>query len=241
MLDDMTSLAGRRLLIADPDAARAAEILLSLVALGAAVETADGVNTALDLLESAEPCFDGVLIADRLADGDGPTLARAVRTSMLPADPRLVSLDRDAAGEDFDAGLRWPVPAEKLVSALSGGSSAILAEGEAPDLDLAELEAIAGELTEDLLAMLHRFAALAEDLVGRIDAALAGARTEEVLALAHSLKGSAFSAGAIRLGRAARDLESAVKEDRIDPRAVEDLADATRCLARAIGALRLPP
>lgn len=237
----MTSLSGRRLLIADSDADRAGEIALSLAALGASAETTDGVNAALDLLESAEPCFDGLLVAERLADGDGATLARAVRTSMLPAEPHLVRLDHDAAGDEFDACLRWPAAAEALIAAVSGGRAVAMAEGAAPDLDLAELEAIAGALTEDLLAMLRRFALLAEDLVRRIDAALVASRTEEVLALAHSLKGSAFSAGAIRLGRAARDLESAVKESRADPRAVDDLADATRCLAAAVGALRLPP
>jgi len=241
ILGDMTSLSGRRLLIADSDADRAGEIALSLAALGASAETTDGVNAALDLLESAEPGFDGLLVADRLADGDGATLARAVRTSMLPAEPHLVRLDHDAAGDEFDACLRWPATAEALIAALNGRRAVAIAEGAAPDLDLAELEAIAGALTEDLLAMLRRFALLAEDLVRRIDAALAASRTEEVLALAHSLKGSAFSAGAIRLGRAARDLEAAVKDSRADPRAVDDLADATRCLAAAIGALRLPP
>jgi HPt (histidine-containing phosphotransfer) domain-containing protein len=241
MLDDMPSLAGLRLLIADSDAARAAEIAGSLAALGATVEATRGVNPALDLLESADPGFDGLLVADRLIDGAGVTLARAVRTSMLAAEPRLVRMDHGVAGEDFDAWLLWPAGPEAIVAALSGGNGSSAAEGEASDLDLAELEAIAGELTEDLLAMLRRFVALAEELVAAIGAAIAEGRSEDALAHAHSLKGSAFSAGAIRLGRAARDLESAVKEERLEPMAHEQLKDATRCLADAINALRLAP
>jgi len=59
----MTSLAGRRLLVADPDASRAAAIAGVLAGLGAAVETTDGVNAALDLLESAERQVGYVLAA----------------------------------------------------------------------------------------------------------------------------------------------------------------------------------
>jgi HPt (histidine-containing phosphotransfer) domain-containing protein len=235
-------LAGRRVLVVDADGARTQAVMAVLGSAGAAAETASAIHQALDLLEGAEPAFAGVIIGERLADADGVVLARAVRTSPFLYDLRLVILSAGAAPDGFDVACAWPATAASLAAALLDPPpmKESAPEGTAQILDLSELESIAGGLTVELTAMLRRFADQASKMAADAMAAASAADIAAAKGHAHALKGAAFSAGATRLGKAARSFEAAAATADWAAASSIDLPGEARALAEAIRALPEP-
>ena len=239
MTSSAPALHGRRLLVADANAARRETIAGLLNGIGAVAELASTLHRALDILEAAE--FDGVILGERLGDGDGTVLARAIRTSPALFELRLVIVSSAAPPEGIDAACAWPVTLEDLSVAFTETASRSPEEtSDAPVLDLAELESIAGGMTVELAGMLKRFAGQAEHLATEAMTAATDHDSEAAQGRAHALKGAAFSAGAMRLGRAARSFESAVAKSDWDTAARVDLVGEALALAKAIEALPEP-
>ncbi|MSP50261.1 MAG: hypothetical protein EXQ95_13170 [Alphaproteobacteria bacterium] len=235
------ALAGRRVLVIDADSPRAEAVIRMLTAAGAAAEAATALHQALDLLEAAEPAFDGAIIGERLADGDGAALARAIRTTPLLFDLRLVILAAGTPPWGIDVACAWPATPESLTAAIVGPTSPVAQPTtEAPVLDLVELESIAGGLTAELTGMLRRFADRAQEAAGAAMAAAVATDAGVAKGLAHTLKGAAFSAGAMRLGQAARSFEAAAAAADWEAAAAIDLPGEARALAQAIHALPKP-
>lgn len=233
------ALYGRRLLVADANEMRRQTIARALTGIGAVTELASTLHQALDLLESAD--FHGVVLGERLGDGDGTVLARAIRTSPALFELRLVIISSAAPPEGIDTACAWPVSPESLAAALTEPASRDTAETtEAPILDLAELESIAGGMTVELVDMLRRFAGQAKQLAIEAVSAASDLDTEAAQSRAHALKGAAFSAGAMRLGRAARAFEVAVATSDWDTAAGVDLIGEATALATAIAELPEP-
>lgn len=240
MTSGSPTLHGRRLLVADANAMRREAIARILTEIGAFAELASTLHQALDLLEASD--FHGVILGERLGDGDGTVLARAIRTSPALFELRLVIVSSAAPPEGIDAACAWPVSPESLASALTGPASGNAGEtAEAPILDLAELESIAGGMTPELVAMLRRFAGQARQLATEAMAAATDLDSEAAQGRAHALKGAAFSAGAMRLGRAARAFEVAVAVSDWDTATEVDLIGEATALAGAILELPEPP
>ena len=239
MTSDFPALQGRRLLVADANAARREAIAGMLNGIGAVAELASTLHQALDILEASE--FDGVILGERLGDGDGTVLARAIRTSPALFELRLVIVSSAAPPEGIDAACAWPVSPEELAVAFTETASRREEEtSDAPVLDLAELESIAGGMTIELVGMLKRFAGQAEHLATEAMTAATDHDSEAAQGRAHALKGAAFSAGAMRLGRAARSFETAVAKSDWDTAARVDLVGEAQALAQAIEALPEP-
>ncbi len=236
------ALSGRRVLTVDGDAERAATVAGLLAGLGAIATTASALHETLDLLETADPPFEAAILGERLADGAPSVLARAIRTSPLLLDLRVVMLAAGPPGDGIDVACPWPATAEELTLAILGPVSApaAAAEIEAAVLDLEELESIAGGMTIEIVRMLRRFAGQAQKLAAEAMAAAADADAEAAQGKAHALKGAAFSAGAMRLGRAAQSFEKAITaSDWITASAI-DLPSEAAALARAIAGLPEP-
>ncbi|MBM3546331.1 MAG: Hpt domain-containing protein, partial [Alphaproteobacteria bacterium] len=164
---------------------------------------------------------------------------RAVRTSPLLYDLRLVILSAGVPPEGFDVACGWPATAASLAAAFLDPPPAkdTAPHEAAPVLDLSELESIAGGLTLELTAMLRRFADQAPKMAAEAMAAASAMDVTAAKGHAHALKGAAFSAGATRLGQAAKSFEAAAaKADWITassinlPREASDLAEAIRGL-----------
>lgn len=236
------ALAGRRVLVVDGDAGRAAAVAGMLTGLEATAATASALHEALDLLEGADPPFDAAILGDRIADGAGPVLARAIRTSPLLFDLRLVMLAAGPSAEGIDVACPWPATAEALVAALVGPVSSAAPEtpSEAPVLDLDELESIAGGMTAELIRMLRRFSGQAQKLAADAMAAADATDAAAAQGQAHALKGAAFSAGAMRLGRAAQSFEKAAAAADWATASAIDLPAEARALAQAIAVLPEP-
>lgn len=236
------ALAGRRVLVVDGDAGRAATVAGMLIGLGATAATASALHEALDLLEGADSPFDAAILGERIDDGTGPVLARAIRTSPLLFDVRLVILAAAPPAEGIDVACPWPSSPQALVAALVGpvGIAAPEAASEAPVLDLEELESIAGGMTIELIRMLRRFAGQAQTLAAETMAAAAARDAAVAQGQAHALKGAAFSAGATRLGRAAQAFEKAAAGADWTAASSIDLPAEARALAQAIAALPEP-
>lgn len=234
-------LAGRRVLVVDGDVETAAAIVGMLTGADALATTASALHEALDLLEDADPPFDAAILGERLADGGPAVLARAIRTSPLLFDLRVVGLAAGPPAEGIHVACPWPTTAEALIAAIVGPVSTIAApESEAPVLDLEELESIAGGLTVELVRMLRRFAVQASKLAAEAMAAAAAADATAAQGHAHALKGAAFSAGAMRLGRAAQSFEVAAAATDWPTASAIDLPAEARALAQAIEALPEP-
>lgn len=240
MSTNSQALAGRRVLVVDADPGRADAVAGMLSGAGAVAATASALHQALDLLETADPGFDGVVLGERLADGSGPVLARAIRTSPLLFDLRLVLLANGPPAEGIDVLCPWPATVEALAAAITGPANATAVAADDPILDLAELESIAGGMTVELLAMLRRFAAQAPTLAAEAMAAAADADTHAAQGRAHALKGAALSAGAMRLGRAAQSFEKAAAAADWATASAIDLASEAQALALAIRDLQEP-
>ena len=237
-----SDLAGRRVLVVDGDAARAAAVASVLTGLGASAAIASGLHEALDVLESADPPLLAVVTGERLADGTAAVLARAIRTSPLLFDLRVVVLAGGQTADGIDVACPWPATAAALAAAIVGPVSTGTADDlpEAPILDLEELESIAGGMTVEILGMLRRFAEHAQKLAAEAMTAVAKAHAEAAQGKAHALKGSAFSAGAMRLGRAAQSFEKAAAASDWATASAIDLPSEARALAQAIADLREP-
>lgn len=239
MTSGSPTLHGQRLLVADANEMRRQAIAQVLTGIGAVTELASTLHQALDLLESAD--FHGVVLGERLGDGDGTVLARAIRTSPALFELRLVIVSSAAPPAGIDAACAWPVSPERLAAALTEPVIRDTTEtAEAPVLDLAELESIAGGMTVELVAMLRRFAGQAKQLATEAVAAATDLDTEAAQGRAHALKGAAFSAGAMRLGRAARAFEVAVATADWDTAGEVDLIGEATALAAAIQELPEP-
>ena len=242
MNDGFHGIAGLRVLVVEADDAVADALGELLGELGALAATASALDEALDRLEAADPPFHAAIIGRRLDDGGPALLARAIRTSPLLFDLRVVVLDESAIPEGGDVACPWPAAPAAVAAALVGPITAHApAESEAPVLDLDELEAIAGGLTPEIVRMLQRFAAQAQALAHDAMAAAAAADPAAAQSRAHALKGAALSAGAIRLGRAAHALETAAAALDWETAAAIDLAAEVGALAAAIGRLSDPP
>lgn len=237
-----SELAGRRVLVIDGDVERAAAVADALSRLGAVAMRGSGLHEALDLLEAADPGFDAAVVGERLADGTAAVLARAIRTSPLLFELRVVVLADGPPSEGIDVACPWPATAAELEAALVGpvraGTTGALPD--APVLDLEELESIAGGMTVEIVGMLRRFARQAQRLAAEAMAAAAEANAESAQGKAHALKGSAFSAGAMRLGHAAQSFEKAAAACDWNTASAIDLPSEARALADAIADLPEP-
>jgi HPt (histidine-containing phosphotransfer) domain-containing protein len=231
-------LAGLRILLAGRDASLDA-LIGEIDALGARAEAATRIHDVLDLLEAADPPFSAVLVANHLDDADGAALARAIRGSPVLGGLRVAALADGRIAREVDVVLQG-TDAAALITAIVEPVPMPRDAEPAPVLDLEELASIAGGLSEDLRAILDRFAGQALDLARSATAAAAAKETAAAERSAHSLKGAALSAGAIRLGQAAAAFERAAAVDDWPTAAEIDLIGEAEVLAYAIAAALTP-
>ena len=236
------ALAGMRVLLVEDNPLNQQLARELLEEVGVLVEVADDGMAALARLESET--FDVVLMDIQMPRMDGYAATRALR-----ADPRfgklpVIAMTAHALAEErsrcvaagMDDFLTKPVEPQALYEVLArqcGGLMPAATEAEtaptepAPEASVIDREIglrYAGGKEALRQRLLVRFRDTQADLMTRFEAAHAQGPGGEAYRLAHTLKSSAATIGAVALSEAARALEAAY--------GAGDMATAERCLAR---------
>ena len=232
---------------------------------GYAHEIVDDGAQALECIKSNSY---GLLFTDcRMPVMDGFTLTREIRKLGTEASRTLpiIALTADALAETredcqnagMDGFLTKPIVTKDLVKVLDlhlpqarelrqpsqtdspRPSSASTLEIDPAILDLSGIEEIFGGVTPDAIAFLRNFGAGLNRQIESISTALAAQDLVAAQNAAHTLKGSARSAGGIRLGNLADDIQTALEDHDPDTAAflTEMLAETTTELQNAISLL----
>ena len=222
---------GRLILVAEDDAINQKVILAQLGLLGYAAEVADNGAKALNLWR-AWPY--ALMLTDlHMPEMDGYTLAKTIRgeeagTRRMPILALTANALRGEADHALAAGmddfLTKPVTLELLRATLEKWMSVVHASSlpDAPRtkptnahagaaVDVAVLKALVGDDEEIVREFLSDYLASARRLAADLQAACAAADTRQVGAIAHKLKSSSRSVGALALGELCAGLESAAK------------------------------
>jgi CheY-like chemotaxis protein len=208
------------------------------------------------LMDVQMPELDGLEATRQIRQLSPPELAAA-------AQPRIIAMTANALKEDCDkclaAGmddyLSKPIQPEELVRALKkcrshpveaprepakGVEPASTGPGTPDVLDpkaLERLQAGLGKQADRMLpGLIDRFYQDAERLLGQARQALAQGQADDLRRAAHSLKSTSATFGAMALSSAARELEVAALEGRLES-AADQIAQAEAEFARAKAAL----
>ena len=226
---------GRLILVAEDDALNQRVIRQQLALLGYACEVSENGVEALRLWREGSY---GLLLTDlHMPEMDGYTLARTIRQEergnrRLPIVALTANALRGEAGRAREAGidayLTKPVPLRNLRDTLeqwlprAAGdeaspveAAAAVAEGPAA-LDVAVLKGLVGDDEEVVRDFLSDYLKLAEELAAGLHAAAGGKDVRQVASIAHRLKSSSRSVGALPLGDLCAALESAGKAEDMD-------------------------
>jgi two-component system, sensor histidine kinase and response regulator len=237
-----------RILVADDNPVNRKVAARQLELLGYDVDAAADGETALGLYDG--DVHDGVLTDVQMPGMDGKELARRLREmrakSVGAAPLKIIAytaapLDDGPQDESvFDGRLEKPLSLERLAIYFGPVDIATALPPEAPPaeappasdacvVDLSALKALCGDDAALATEMLREFVAAAEEAATALTAAAAAEDLPELRAAAHNLRGSAQTAGAGDLARAARAVELAGRDGADSAtlrRLSQDVADA---------------
>jgi PAS domain S-box-containing protein len=239
-----------RVLVAEDNPVNQQVVLGMLAALGYAAEAVADGQAAVERI--AEGGYDLVLMDCQMPRMDGFAATREIRASG-PAGLPVVALTASALKQDrerclaagMDGFLSKPLRRDALAATLArwidsetaAGAEAEVEEVRAgePLLDpelIEELAELGPEFFGDLVTT---FAETAARRIDGLEAAVRAGNAEAAAGIAHSLKGSSATLGAIRLSRLAAEAETAGRADAPVPVAL--LAEVRREYGRAVEAL----
>ena len=211
---DAERAAGRLVLVAEDDAVNRKLIVRQLSLLGYAAETAENGLLALEAWRRGR---FGLLLTDMfMPEMDGLQLAAAVRAEEKPNEriPIVALSANTLLGEaeraqqfGVDVYLTKPI----LLGELQTTLERIMPPAQSAVLDLSVLGRIVGD---DIVMQNEILADFLQDdkLVARVAAAVAAGDAGDVASIAHRLKSSSRSVGALRLADCAAALERASRE-----------------------------
>ena len=232
-------LAGARILVAEDVPTNQMIMRDLLESLGVTVSLANNGRLAIEMLNAAASAFDLILMDIQMPEMDGLEATRLIRKGSVRPDIPIIALTAHALEHErqkaIDAGmndfLTKPIDPSQLIRIIQRfphAESPPLSPDAAPAAtasppDMPPFPEIPGIDTGDgLRRMLHK-SVLYERVLrdfrkrftgepGRIRDALAAGDRATATRLAHSLKGTGGTIGAIRLASLAKDLEEAMKE-----------------------------
>lgn len=223
------------LLVAEDNPTNRLMLGLQLRRLGLGYEMADSGQSALRLYCTKPTAFDLVLTDLHMPEMDGLELTRRLRRLQKESGHAvpIIAITADAVSEaserpsqyGLDGYLVKPVRLDTLRNALSslislpandpgGNSSAYIskpAPAETPPIDLAALRELFGEITPRTYTLLGRFVDSSRSLFGQLNTVIDARDWDKARKIAHSLKGSSRSAGAVKLGDLCARQEAAWK------------------------------
>ena len=222
---------GKLILVAEDDPINQKVITAQLGLLGYAAEIAGNGVAALSLWRGGHYAL--VLTDLHMPEMDGYTLARTIREDeagrrRVPILALTANALRGEADHALAAGmddyLTKPVPIEQLRAALEKwmprqqasplpATLGIEADASRTDdvVDVAVLKALVGDDEEIVRELLSDYLVSARRLAVELRAACSAGDTRQVGAIAHKLKSSSRSVGALALGELCAELESAGK------------------------------
>ncbi|MRW94856.1 PAS domain S-box protein [Duganella sp. FT80W] len=235
----MQPLAGRRLLLVEDNPINQQVARELLTDVGASVEVAGDGHTALQMLRTAQPMFDCVLMDIQMPGIDGYTTAREIRASLglwalpiIAMTANVMESDRHAAmaagmndhiGKPFDIEklamviLRWTddEPETPVLAAQAPALDALL---DRPGFDgNAALSRFGGNQAAYSRALRH-FSAEIQTLVAAVPALPLESQRQAAGMTIHSLKGLAGTVGATELAHQAHALEQILHSEDSLPR-----------------------
>ena len=221
-------LAGMRVLVVEDNPLNQQLARELLEEVGVDVVMADDGEAALARIEA--DTFDAVLMDIQMPRMDGHAATRHLRASARHATLPVIAMTAHALAEErarcvaagMDDFLTKPVEPASLYAVLAryrnGGTAPAVAASVAVPAAPADGDAVivqdiglryAGGREALRLRLLGRFRDTQQDLMARFEAAHAQAPGGEAYRLAHTLKSSSATIGAVRLSEAARALEAA--------------------------------
>ena len=228
--------AGRLILIAEDDPTNQMVIQRQLQLLGHASEIAPDGEQALAMWRASPYAL---LLTDmQMPERDGLALARAIRAEeaqrgngthlpIIALTANIVSDDRDQALADgvddylmkplmldgLHAALQKWIPDQAGVACPPGKRSPTMPGDEGPTVDHAALVALVGDDQEFLLGLRQEYLTLCAEQGAAIVAAAHSRNTTQIVMLAHRLKSSSRSVGALELGELCAVLEDSAQKD----------------------------
>ncbi len=214
------------ILIAEDDTTNQAVLLRQLSILGYAAEVANNGLEALDMWRAGRY---GLLLTDlHMPEMDGYQLTAAIRKYEQPGDNMpIVALTADALPGGMEKarakGLTGFLTKPLQIADLQREIEAILPRSQTADVrpkavkepielsrvDLNVLAGIVGDDAEILSDIIREFANSSQQIGQQLEIAYAAHRSEEMISLAHRLKASARTVGALKLGDQCAELENA--------------------------------
>lgn len=228
-----------RVLVAEAHPVHAKVLSLMLERQGHSTEIVDSGLAALDALNLES--FDLLLLASDLPELDGFDTARSVRlrpwtTRRRPSIVLLAEdLPEDSQQENVDAVLQKPLDLDtardQIELLLEGRRSPEGADESAePDVRLEPLQQLYALQPETVIELTENFLANASRQIAKIERAVIEQDCEELRGIAHSLKGSSSTLGAVRLAEHCRTLERRSRD-----RATEDFEERVEALLKEFG------
>ncbi|WP_431047209.1 response regulator [Roseateles sp. L2-2] len=234
----MQALAGARLLVVEDNQVNQELAEELLTKAGIVVTIAGNGAIALELLQQAPDGFDGVLMDCQMPVMDGYDATRSLRQDPRWHDLPVIALTANATGADrarilatgmndhiakplnvdtlFEVLSRWVHPVEGA-AVPAGAAPARARPATSPALPVVDgLESRAGLATAAnnaglYLRLLRIFLHSQQDTGARLDQAAASDDAHALEQIAHSLRGSSATIGALPLSQAAAALESACR------------------------------
>ncbi|OWQ44646.1 hypothetical protein CDL60_24525 [Roseateles noduli] len=234
----MQALAGARLLVVEDNQVNQELAEELLTKAGIVVTIAGNGAIALELLQQAPDGFDGVLMDCQMPVMDGYDATRSLRQDPRWHDLPVIALTANATGADrarilatgmndhiakplnvdtlFEVLSRWVHPVEGA-TVPAGAAPVRTRPATSPALPVVDgLEARAGLATAAnnaglYLRLLKIFLHSQQDTGARLDQAAASDDAHALEQIAHSLRGSSATIGALPLSQAAAALESACR------------------------------
>jgi CheY-like chemotaxis protein len=242
-----------RVLIAD-DTASIRDLLARQISLLGI--DADIVSDGLELLSALEEKEYGLVITDlHMPELDGYGVIEAIKQRgitipviVLTADIQMV--DRDVYSKyGFEECLLKPVSLAHFKRLLmrwgiltvddkEKSKSNVVAEQDGHDaIDLKALEQQLGTIDDMAIEMLSMFVEMTEPLISKLGDAAQQQDVLEIREIAHSLKGSARSAGAVKMGDIAYDLQELAENGQFNEALVVQISDSFEHVKAHVNAL----
>ena len=248
----LSSYTGIRILLAEDNPINQEVSLTLLRQLGIAADLAGDGAQALAL--ATTNIYDLILMDMQMPEMDGLAATRAIRTLANYTTTPIIALTANAFDDDrqaclsagMNAHIAKPVDPQNLYLTLLKWLPAVpeVIVATAPQLDIPELDYPLGlkQLSGNARVyenLLKQFTAGAENDLGKLQQYLASAELDKARRLAHTLKGSAGTLGALPLHNSAAALEDAIRNNaaagEFETRLITLAADF-RALAKAISA-----